>query len=46
MISDNMWEVWLYNAIRNIPMNSSTGDAMAVEEKLREIVRQIETGSL
>ena len=46
MVYDNIWEVWLYNAIRNIPANASTGDAMMVEEKLREIVRQIETTGL
>lgn len=46
MINDNMWEVWLHNAIRNIPSNVSLGDTMKVEEKLREIVHQVRTNGL
>lgn len=46
MINDNNWEVWLYNAISHIPSNVSLGDAMKVEEKLREIVHEIRTTGL
>lgn len=46
MINDNNWEVWLHNAIMDIPSNVSLGDAMKVEEKLREIIHQVRTTGL
>lgn len=46
MITDNNWEVWLRNTIANIPSNVALGDAIKVEEKLREIVKLIRTTGL
>jgi len=44
---DNVkWETWLFNAINNIPSGVSLGDAIKVEEILRELVAKINSTGL
>jgi len=40
------WETWLFNAINNIPSGVSLGDAIKVEEILRELVAKINSTGL
>lgn len=40
------WETWLFNAINNIPSGVSLGDAMKMEEILRELVAKLTTTGL
>lgn len=43
---DTSWERWLYDAINHIPHGVSAGEAVKMEEALRELVRRIETTGL
>lgn len=40
------WDVWLYNAISSIPSGVSLGDAIKMEEILRELVAKLNTTGL